>query len=168
MNQMMGNPMMGQMNQMMSNPMMGQMNPMMGNPIMDSPNEMQQQMMQQQMMQQQMMQQQMQQQMMQQMMQQQAEANAAEMQRQMQEILNANNDYLKFKFKHVNGSKNEIKIRKGKKVKDLLDKYINETFGLGGESLSFLYNAAKFDRNDQRRIEEVFKNGDSFTITVIG
>ena len=62
----------------------------------------------------------------------------------------------------------EIKIRKGKKVKDLLEKYINEAFVLGGESLTFLYNAAKIDRNDQRRVEEIFKYSDSFTITVIG
>ena len=150
------------------------MNPMMGNPMgmgmADSQDGMQQQMMQQQMMQQQMMQQQMmQQQMMQQQMMQQQQA--AEMQRQMQEILNGNNtynDYLKFVFKHVNGTRNEIKIRKGKKVKDLLEKYINAAFISDGKSLTFLYNAAKIDKNDQRRVEEVFKNSDIFTITIIG
>ena len=161
------NPMMGQMN----NPMMNN-NPNnqimgMGMGMMDSPNN-QQQMMQQQMMQQQMIQQQM---MQQQMLA--AQAAQAEKMRLMQEILNSPNnnenyEYLNFKFNRVNGMKNQIKMRKGKKVKDLLDKYINEVLGLNSGNLNFLYMAARIDRNEQKKIEEFFKNGDTFTITVIG
>ena len=81
---------------------------------------------------------------------------------------NFSDDYLNFKFKHVNGAIKEIKMRKGKKVKDLLDKYINEVSGLNSGKLSFIYNGLSINKNEQKKIEEFFKNNYIFTIVVIG
>ena len=59
-------------------------------------------------------------------------------------------------------------MRKGKKVKDLLDKYINEVSGLNSGKLAFIYNGSKIDRNEQKKIEEFFKKDNNSTIIVIG
>ena len=128
---------------------------------------MQQQMMQQQMMQQQMMQQQMmQQQIMQQQMMQQQMMEQAMMQNQMQELLNEK--YFDIKFKKTNGELNKINIKGSKKIKDLLDKYISNVYGqFSYKKLAFIYDGATLDRNDQRKVEERFKNKESYTILVI-
>ena len=86
----------------------------------------------------------------------------------MQNNLNEEKDYLKFIFKHSDGQKKEIKIRKGEKVKDLLDKYINEIYIIDSKKFYFLNDADKIDKNDQRKVEEVFKNDNSFIIKEIG
>lgn len=54
-------------------------------------------------------------------------------------------------------------MNSGKKIKDLFDKYINET---NNEIFFFVYNSKKIERNDQRKIKEIFKNGDFFTLMV--
>jgi len=128
---------------------------------------MQQQMMQQQMMQQQMMQQQMmQQQMMQQQMMQQQMMEQAMMQNQMQELLNEK--YFDIKFKKTNGEINKINIKGSKKIKDLLDKYISDVYGpFTQKKLAFIYDGAVLERNGQRKVEDCFKNKESYTILVI-
>ena len=107
--------------------------------------------------------------MQQQMMEQQMMAQAAQ-QVAMQNILNEVNDSLDltFIFKNTYGKKYTIKMQNDKRVKDLLNRYINEVYGLTNKKINFLYNASKLDQNnDRRKIKEVFKNRDNFTIMVI-
>ena len=124
---------------------------------------MQQQMMQQQMQQQMMQQQMMQQQMMQlQMLQQQI------MQQQMMEQQMMNEKYFNIKFKKMNGEINKINIKGNKRIKDLFDKYITDIYGsFTFKKLAFLYNGAAIDRDDQRKVEDCFKNKEGCTVLVV-
>ena len=117
------------------------------------PNPMMQQMMQNQMMQLEMMQQQamMQQMMQEQMMSQQAMTNQ-----------NRKVKYLNFIFKKSDGNTITITIENNKKIKDLFDKYISEAYGLH----SFICNAKKISRHDQRIIGDYFTSADTYIISV--
>ena len=117
--------------------------------IMIQQNMMQQQMMQQQMMQQQMMQQQM---MQQQMMQQQM------MQQQMKKIIFINNS---------TGVKTHMESKVGITMEELFNRYKNEVYGETNKKLTYIYISKKINRDDKRKLEDVFKLDDSPEILVI-
>ena len=83
-----------------------------------------------------------------------------------QQPMNSSKEYLNFTFKKANNEndENNIRIEKGKKVKELFDLYIHEAYGATHKRLKFVHNALKIDRNEQKKVEEVFKNGNKFTI----
>ena len=85
-----------------------------------------------------------------------------------QNPMNSSKEYLNFTFKKANNEndENNIRIEKGKKVKELFDLYIDEAYGATNKKLKFVHNALKIDRNEQKKVEEVFKNGNKFTIKV--
>ena len=85
-----------------------------------------------------------------------------------QNPMNSSKEYLNFTFKKANNEndENNIRIEKGKKVKELFDLYIDEAYGATNKQLKFVHNALKIDRNEQKKVEEVFKNGNKFTIKV--
>ena len=85
-----------------------------------------------------------------------------------QHPMNSSKEYLSFTFKKANNEndENNIRIEKGKKVKELFDLYIDEAYGNTNKRLKFVHNALKIDRNEQKKVEEVFKNGNKFTIKV--
>ena len=106
--------------------------------------------------------------MQQQMMQQQMMAQA-DQQAPMLNLLNEVNDSLNFTFifHNTNGTKYSIIMQNDKRVKDLLNRYINEVYGITNKKINFLYNASKLDQNnDRRKIKEVFYAGYFFIITV--
>ena len=90
----------------------------------------------------------------------------------MSEMMNSSQERFHFTFKKANDDnyENNITIKKGKKVKELFDLYIDEAYGNTNKELRFVYNAGRIDRNDQRKVEEVCKNWDNwdkFTILVL-
>ena len=132
--------------------------------------QMEQQMMQQQMMQEQMMQQQMmQQQMMQQQMMQQQMMQQQMMQQQMMEKKDKinQNPSKTIIFKSIKGKKKTISVRFGTTIEELLNTYINETYGFAKENIFFLYNAQKIEKNEQRFIEDYFTNNEIPKIIVL-
>ena len=79
-----------------------------------------------------------------------------------------NEKYFNIKFTKVSGETNKINIKGSKRIKDLLDKYIDEVYGpFTSKKLGFIYNGGTIDRNDQRKVEDFFKNKVSYTILVI-
>ena len=107
--------------------------------IMIQQNMMQQQMMQQQMMQQQMMQQQM-------------------MQQQMKKIIFINNS---------TGVKTHMESKVGITMEELFNRYKNEVYGETNKKLTYIYISKKINRDDKRKLEDVFKLDDSPEILVI-
>ena len=108
----------------------------------------QQQQMQQQMMQQQMMQQMMQQQMMQQQMQ---------MMAQQQMMAQFENELYKFKFKNVSGTEEvEIKINKNSSIRELLNKFKEETLRISIDGYKFLCDGENIGINKERKVEDLF------------
>ena len=75
-----------------------------------------------------------------------------------------------FNFTFINaleGNKYFIQIEGNKTIKDLLDQYITEEYGNNNiKQILFIYNAQELERNNPRKIEDYFKIGDSFKITV--
>ena len=118
----------------------------------------QQQQMQQQMMQQQMMQQMMQQQMMQQqMMQQQMMQQQMQMMAQQQMIAQFENELYKFKFKNVSGTEEvEIKINKNSSIRELLNKFKEETLRISIDGYKFLCDGENIGINKERKVEDLF------------
>ena len=118
----------------------------------------QQQMMMQQMQQQMMMQQQM-------IMQQQMMANQQVMaHRQLialyQENANINIEFINVLFQDnvLGGKTRVITMKIGTTIKELLNKYIKQYHGNINFQLKFLYNARRLEINEERKIEDVFKN----------
>ena len=112
----------------------------------------QQQQMQQQMMQQQIMQQMMAQQ---QMMQQQMMAQQMIAQRQMMEQFE--NELYKFKFKNVSGTEEvEIKINKNSSIRELLNKFKEETLRISIDGYKFLCDGENIGINKERKVEDLF------------
>ena len=107
--------------------------------IMIQQNMMQQQMMQQQMMQQQMMQQQM-------------------MQQQMKKIIFINNS---------TGVKTHMESKVGITMEELFNRYKNEVYGETNKKLTYIYISKKINKDDKRKLEDVFKLDDSPEILVI-
>ena len=75
-----------------------------------------------------------------------------------------------FNFTFINAledNKYFIQIEGNKTIKDLLDQYITEEYGNNNiKQILFIYNAQELERNNPRKIENYFKIGDSFKITV--
>ena len=55
------------------------------------------------------------------------------------------------------GGKN-IVIETDITLKELFDKYMNETFGYENSKINFIFNARKIDRNDNTKIKDYFSN----------
>ena len=100
---------------------------------------MQQQMIQQQMMQQQMIQQQM-----------------MEQQMRQQQIDNWEKVNVVFRGGGVRGK--NIVIETDTTLKELFDKYMNETFGYENSKINFIFNAVEIKRNDNTKIKDYFSN----------
>ena len=124
----------------------------------------------------QMAQQQMQQQMMQQqMMQQQLLLQQQMMQAQMMEPMpnQSNNNIKKFNiiFTDVRGKRTNLVVDIDITIKELIDKYMNKTYGYEKKDLEFIFNAYRIDRNSQTKLKEKFiyylKENKPINITVI-
>ena len=127
--------------------------------------EMQQQMMQQQMMQQQMMQQM---QLMQQM--QMIEQNQMMQPMQMPQNLGNNQEKknkIKIIFENNLKGKKIYEVYKGTKLSYLFELYIKKIYGITHKNIKFLYNGLTLEKNDQRKIEDVFIMEDNQIINVI-
>ena len=83
----------------------------------------------------------------------------------MPQSMNSSKEFLQFKFNHSDKYVYYIQIEKGKKVQELFDEYI-EVYGYHYKELKFVHNEITLDRNDQRKVEEVFKKEDNYIINV--
>ena len=78
-----------------------------------------------------------------------------------------NEKYLNFSFQNTNGVVIKMRMKSDIKIKELLDNYVAKAYSfLGPKELVFLYNGEQIDRYDQRKVEDYFKPGDSFSISV--
>ena len=53
-----------------------------------------------------------------------------------------------------------INVKLGTTIEELLDKYINKYYEKTEQKLNFLFNSYSLQRNDQRKVENVFKHFD--------
>jgi len=108
----------------------------------------------QQQMQQQIMQQMMAQQMMQQMM---AQQMMQQMIAQQQMMAQFENELYKFKFKNVSGTEEvEIKINKNSSIRELLNKFKEETLRISIDNYKFLCDGENIGNNKERKVEDLF------------
>ena len=108
----------------------------------------------QQQMQQQIMQQMMAQQMMQQMM---AQQMMQQMIAQQQMMAQFENELYKFKFKNVSGTEEvEIKINKNSSIRELLNKFKEETLRISIDGYKFLCDGENIGINKERKVEDLF------------
>lgn len=68
------------------------------------------------------------------------------------------------KFININGNNKKIKIKMGSAVGDALKQYINEAYGNENKKLRFIHNALELKLDDNRKVENVLKNGDLVTV----
>ena len=91
----------------------------------------------------------------QQMMQQQMMAQQMIEQRQMMEQFE--NELYKFKFKNVSGTEEvEIKINKNSSIRELLNKFKEETLRISIDNYKFLCDGENIGNNKERKVEDLF------------
>ena len=74
-----------------------------------------------------------------------------------------------FKFQRTDGYSCIIKQRIGSTIKDLLNSYKNEIryFEANDREFTFLHNANRIKKDDERKIEDVFQSNNQINIVVV-
>ena len=74
-----------------------------------------------------------------------------------------------FKFQRTDGYSCIIKQQIGSTIKDLLNSYKNEIryFEANGREFTFLHNANRIKKDDERKIEDVFQSNNQINIVVV-
>ena len=84
-----------------------------------------------------------------------------------QKIKNKKEQYINIGFDNCRKHNVNLAVKYGTTIEELLNKYINEVYGITNKKLNFIFNAKRVERNDQNKVEQFFQNFSKIVVTEI-
>ena len=84
-----------------------------------------------------------------------------------QKIKNKKEQYINIGFDNCRKHNVNLAVKYGTTIEELLNKYINEVYGITNKKLNFIFNAKRLERNDQNKVEQFFQNFSRIIVTEI-
>ena len=84
-----------------------------------------------------------------------------------QKIKNKKEQYINIGFDNCRKQYVNLAVKYGTTIEELLNKYINEVYGITNKKLNFIFNAKRVERNDQNKVEQFFQNFSRIIVTEI-